>query len=185
MTTISHFLNNAVLIFPLTSISISISISTTRERTMAPKIGPGQIVRIHSLQSESGQKLNGKRGIVIRKVVDPNGGPVRFEIKVEKVTPSKATSALKPANLTVEEPLPLPEEGGKPRGRVVIPPMYDEIFRDLAELLLMKTEEYLPPKAMLVGLPAMAMGQLGQMNYGCFTAVQVRHGQNNRSAFYQ
>ena len=76
-------------------------------------VEPSQIVSIHSLQSEGGKKLNGKRGIVIRKVKDDQGA-LRFEVKVKGTKPTNSSTALKPGNLTVEEKLSLPQAGSRP-----------------------------------------------------------------------
>lgn len=133
---------------------------------------PGQIVSIHSLQSEGGKKLNGKRGIVIRQVKDDQG-ELRFEVKVKGTKPVNSSTALKPGNLTVEEKLPLPQAGNRPRGYVEDTTERDEQCTILVELLVMQTEEYDAPKTSLAGFPAMAFSELGQYNFTGFTGMQV------------
>lgn len=134
---------------------------------------PGQLVSIHSLQSEGGKKLNGKKGLVIRKVKDDQGES-RFEVKIRGTKPVNSSTALKPVNLTVEERLPLPKEGGRPRGYVEDTTDQAEQCSILAELLVMQTEDYAAPKTSLAGFPAMAFSELGQYNFTGFTAMQVR-----------
>lgn len=145
-------------------------------------IQPGEIVTIHSLQSAGGQKLNGKDGLVIRRVKDDQG-EARFQIKVRGSRPVDSTSAIKPANLKVKERLPLPQEGGRPRGYVEDVDVGENMCPILAELLIMHTEDYDPPKTKLTGFPAMAFSELGQYHFTTFTAMQVRK-ENWGSLFY-
>lgn len=139
---------------------------------MAP-LKPGQIVTVHSLQSEGGKKLNGKKGIVIRKVKDDQGA-ARYEVKVKGTKPANSSTALKPENLTaVEELLPLPKEGGRPRGYLEDTTDQTEQCSILAELLVMQTENYAAPRTSLAGFPAMSFSELGQYNFTGFTAMQM------------
>ena len=136
---------------------------------------PGQIVTIHSLQSEGGQKLNGKKGILVTKVKDDQGA-WRWQVKVRGAKPLHATTAIKPANLSLRESRPLPQEkeGERPRGFLEDASDTSDKCEILTELLVMHTETYDPPKTQLVGLPAMAFSELGQYHFKLFTAMQVR-----------
>ena len=139
---------------------------------MSIDITPGDVVTVHSLQSEGGKKLNGKTGLVIRRIKDDQG-QVRFQVKVRGSKPINSTTAIKPANLSVKPKLPLPAEGGRPRGYVEDTPANDDRCPILAELLVMQTEHYKAPKTKLTGYPAMAFSELGQYNFTGFTAMQV------------
>jgi hypothetical protein len=93
-------------------------------------IEPGRIVRIHSLKSDAGKKLNGSRAAVLRPVDDGS----RFQVAVE-FTFDNETKAIKPENLTLEERLPLPSGGHGHRG-VCMTPAGDDVSGKLCELLL-------------------------------------------------
>jgi len=137
---------------------------------------PGQIVTIHSLQSEGGKQLNGKKGILVTRVKDDQGD-LRWQVKVRGVKPVNATTAIKPANLTLQEesrPLPIEKEGERPRGFIEDAMETSDKCEILTELLVMHTENYDPPKTKLIGLPAMAFSELGQYHFKLFTAMQVR-----------
>jgi hypothetical protein len=149
---------------------MSSSASSTTATT--PVIEPGVVATIHSLQSAGGQKLNGQKGLVLRKVKDDQG-EIRFQVKVKGVKPINATSSIKPANLTVNERVPLPTEGGRPRGYVE-DATRDDTCSILCELLVMSNEDYDPPVTKLSGYTAMAFGNLGD-HFSTFTAVQVSH----------
>jgi hypothetical protein len=148
------------------------SSSTSSTTATTPVIEPGVVVTIHSLQSAGGQKLNGKTGIVLRKVKDDTG-EIRFQVKVKGVKPINTTSSVKPANLTVKERVPLPTEGGRPRGYVV-DATREDTCSILCELLVMHNEKYDPPETKLTGYTAMAFGNLGD-HFSSFTAIQVSH----------
>jgi len=133
----------------------------------------GQVVSVHSLQSEGGKKLNGKKGLVIRQVKDDQG-EIRYEVKVKGTNPVNSSTAIKPANLTLQDKLPLPQEGGRPRGYVEDTTDQYEQCQILAELLVMRNEFYEAPETRLAGFPAMAFSELGQYNFTGFTGMQVR-----------
>jgi hypothetical protein len=148
------------------------SSSAASSTTTTPVIEPGVVVTIHSLQSAGGQKLNGKRGLVLRKVKDDQG-EIRFQVKIKGAKPINATSSIKPANLTVNERVPLPKEGGRPRGYVV-DATQEDTCSIICELLVMSNEKYDPPETKLSGFIAMAFGNLGD-HFSCFTAIQVSY----------
>lgn len=131
-------------------------------------IEPGRIVRIHSLKSDAGKKLNGSRAAVLRPVEDG----ARFQVTVE-FSYDDETKAIKPENLTLEERLPLPsDEYGNNRG-VCMTPAGDQVNRKLCELLLWYRDDYRPPETMLIGYAGMAFSRMGQSNFMYFTAGQM------------
>ncbi|CAB9529476.1 expressed unknown protein [Seminavis robusta] len=138
--------------------------------TPPPIIEQGSIVKIHSLQSAGGQKLNGKIGLALKRVKDDKGD-LRWQIRVKGVKPINATSSIKPANLEVQEHVPLPVGGGRPRGYVE-DVNHEDTCAILCELLVMHTEFYEPPETRLTGYPAAAFGELGD-HFSAFTAIQM------------
>ena len=130
-------------------------------------IEPGRIVRIHSLKSDAGKKLNGSRAAVLRPVDDGS----RFQVAVE-FTFDNETKAIKPENLTLEERLPLPSDGHGHRG-VCMTPAGDDVSGKLCELLLWYRDDYRPPETMLVGYAGMAFSRMGQSNFMFFTGGQM------------
>lgn len=136
-------------------------------------IEPGEIVIIHSLKSAGGQKLNGKDALVLRQVKDDQGG-LRFQVKVRGSKPVDGSSAIKPDNLQLKPRLPLPTEGGRPRGYVEDVPPGGDMCPILAELLVMVNENYEAPKTKMTGFPAMFFSETGPDHFTCFTAMQVR-----------
>lgn len=135
---------------------------------------PGQIVRIHSLQSAQGKKLNKQRAIVLRLV--PDTEPARYELLVEGTTTvdrPNCTSAIKETNIRLEPKRPLPPKGGDHQRGFVMDPDW-EMFRTLTELLVRYTPDYSPSETMLMGYASMAFQRLGQYNFMAFTCVEVR-----------
>jgi len=118
---------------------------------------PGQIVRIHSLQSAAGMELNGERAAVLQQI---DG---RYEVKVEFACDTfNQTKLLKAENLSIEDRLSLPTGYGN-RGFCMSPG--PGMNRTLCELLLWHRDDYEPPETMLTGYASMAFSRMGQSNF--------------------
>ena len=139
--------------------------------TMA--IEAGTVVRIHSLKSAAGQKLNGQRALVIQLVENGTRWQVRVEQEVldDDTNMALGTKAIKEANLRPIPRLKLPT--GMQRG--FGDPMHDmdECVRKMCELLLYYKDDFRPSEIMFMGYGAQAFMRMGQTNFGCFCAIQM------------
>jgi len=136
-------------------------------------IEPGTVVRIHSLKSAAGQKLNGQRALVIQLVENGTRWQVRVEQEVldDDTNMALGTKAIKEANLRPIPRLKLPT--GVQRG--FGDPMHDmdECVRKMCELLLYYKGDFRPSEIMFMGYGAQAFMRMGQTNFGCFCAIQM------------
>lgn len=138
----------------------------------------GTLVVVQGLQSDGGKKLNGKRGIVLREVNDDsNRFRIRYEVKIEGVTPYHKTSALKPDNLKPVAKLALPDKnykdgkGHRPRGYVE--DGEDHMARILCEFMVMVTAEYTPPETVFAGYAQRTGENIGNGGLAYFSANQM------------
>lgn len=129
------------------------------------------MVQVHSLQSEEGRKLNGRRAIVLRSV---EGGR-RWECRMEMERAAHDTKSLKPDNLKPFSRLPLPGQNDSQRG-YVSPGDMENLCPKLCELLVYDKNmgrDYSPSDIMLSGFAGAALSAMGQWNFEYFTPIQL------------
>ena len=138
-------------------------------------IQEGTVVKVHSLKSPSGQRINGSRALVIRYRPEEE----RFEVRIELEESNNATKALKACNLQPLERLPIPT--GPRRGLADIDVQGRDIVIHLCQLLLYDIpNEFSVSEIVFTGYASMAFHRMDQRqnrssrsNFDCFFATQM------------
>jgi len=149
--------------------------STVQAINTMTAIEAGTVVRIHSLKSAAGKRLNGRRAAVIRYIEEES----RWQVRVEEEEGVIKTKAIKEDNLSPVRRLPLPT--GPYRG--VADPMndIDNAVTKLCELLLYykgagpdnPDGDFQPSEIVFMGYAAMAFNRMGESNFMCFFSTQM------------